>query len=92
VRPRGRAIEAVLCELLVRSGDRTMARHLVGRIARDTGADYVIGTATSAATGAPLPLPLRSQGPVLTWRAVAADARQPPLPNWQLTMGDVELL
>lgn len=35
-------------------------------------------------------VPLPGGGPVMTWRALAMRAA-PPLPNWRLTMGDVEL-
>jgi GNAT superfamily N-acetyltransferase len=85
VRRRGAATEAVLCELLAPDGGAA----LVGEIARGTRADYVIA-AGSPPSGARL-VTVPSQGPILTWRAVAPDAVAPPLADWRLTMGDVEL-
>ena len=35
-------------------------------------------------------LPLPGGGPVLTFRSLSLEA-MPPLPNWQLALGDVEL-
>jgi hypothetical protein len=35
-------------------------------------------------------LPVPGLGPVLTWRSMCLHAR-PPLANWHLSMGDVEL-
>ena len=69
-------------------GDRTTADRLATRSARDAGADYSIrlGAHRSSSGFAPLP----GGGPVLTWRAVN-DAGMPPLSNWGLTLGDVEL-
>ena len=85
VRRRGPAVEAVLCELL--APDR--AADLVAEIARSTRADYVIGA------GAPVPgahmVKVPRLGPILTWRRVADGAVAPPLAEWRLTMGDVEL-
>ncbi len=85
VRRRGSAVEAVLCELLAPEG----GAHLVAEIARTTAADYVI------AAGAPVPgtrmVKVPRFGPILTWRRVADDAAAPPLADWRLAMGDVEL-
>mgnify|MGYP006280225023 CR=1 FL=1 len=36
-------------------------------------------------------VPAPGQGPVLTWRALNAKA-MPPLANWRLSLGDVELM
>ena len=91
VRDRGAATEAVLCEVLVPGGDRRLGAHLVREVARSTGADYVIGTTTTAVPRTTLPMPLIGQGPILTWRAVSPTAQMPPLADWSLTMGDVEL-
>jgi GNAT superfamily N-acetyltransferase len=85
VRRRGSALEAVLCELLAPQG----GADLVAEIARATRADYVI------AAGGPLPgsrmVNAPRLGPILTWRGVADDAVLPPLAQWRLAMGDVEL-
>jgi hypothetical protein len=97
VRDRGAATEAVLCEVLVPDGDPGVAARLVGEVADASGADYVIGTTATAVPRRSLPLPLPRQGPVLTFRAVGAVHRpdhqmpMPPLADWHLTMGDVEL-
>ena len=85
VRRRGAAIEAVLCELLAPDGGVS----LVQEIARATRADYVIAAGRAPAGARLVPVP--RQGPILTWRAVADGATAPPLDDWRLTMGDVEL-
>jgi len=87
VRQRGAATEATICELLVR--DPKDLRTLTRRVARVTGADYLI------ASGPRLPLlagfvPLPRQGPILTWRHLA-QANQPTLGDWALSLGDIEL-
>lgn len=91
VRDRGAATEAVLCEVLVPGDDRRMAGSLVREVARETGADYVIGTTTTAVPKTALPVPMPAQGPILTWRAVNPTQQMPSLDTWSLTMGDVEL-
>ncbi len=91
VRDRGAATEAVLCEVLVPGDDRRLGGHLVREVARQTGADYVIGTTTTPVPMTALPVPLPAQGPILTWRAVNPSEQMPPLADWSLTMGDVEL-
>ncbi len=67
---------------------RGEADRLAGRIARELDATYALRL------GAPDPrhgfLPLPNAGPILTWRALA-DHGPPPLPNWKLRLGDVEL-
>ncbi len=35
-------------------------------------------------------MPLPGGGPILTWRGVC-DLGPPPLPNWDLRLGDLEL-
>ena len=60
-------------------------------VARSSAADYVIGTTRTTLAPTSLPVRMPRQGPVLTWRAVAPDEQMPPLPDWSLTMGDVEL-
>ena len=91
VRDRGAATEAVLCEVLVPDGDRITGNRLVREVARSSGADYVIGTAGTAVGRTALPVPMPRQGPVLTWRAVDPAEHMPPLDQWSLTMGDIEL-
>ncbi|MGZ4681278.1 MAG: GNAT family N-acetyltransferase [Acidimicrobiales bacterium] len=91
VRDRGAATEAVLCEVLVPGGDRRLGADLVREVARSTAADYVIGTTRTGVPRTALPVPMVRQGPVLTWRAVDPAEQMPPLADWALTMGDVEL-
>ena len=61
---------------------------LAGRALRESGADYAlrIGEPTLSTGFVPLP----GGGPRLTWRALV-EAGMPPLPNWSLSLGDVEL-
>ncbi|HVN50230.1 MAG TPA: GNAT family N-acetyltransferase [Acidimicrobiales bacterium] len=86
VRRRGASTEAVLCELLAPDDGAA----LVEEIARTTRADYVIAAGRTPAGARLVPVP--RQGPILTWRAVVDGAVAPPLSDWRLTMGDVELL
>jgi hypothetical protein len=84
LRRRGDALEAAVIETLV-PDTRTGVR-LVRRMLRETGADYAIGLRSAGSTGL---LPLPRQGPLLTARPLAATP--PALPNWSLSLGDVEL-
>ena len=86
-RKRGEAAESVLCELLVRPGDTATARHLVDEVSRANDSDYLI--AVGRPTRSLLPAPGR--GPVLTWRTITKTSA-PPMADWDLSMGDVELL
>jgi hypothetical protein len=97
LRRRGRAVEAVVCDVLAPAGDRGAASRLGQRIARGTDADYLLalagpgGPASAAGvTRAPV-VRLPQIGPVLACRPL--DGTPPPaLGGWALTMGDVELL
>jgi GNAT superfamily N-acetyltransferase len=91
LRRRGAAVEAVVCEELVRDGDRRTVRELCRRIAAETAADFLLrlrqpGEGPAAAGFLALP----RLGPVLAARVVNS---QPPadLSGWALTMGDMEL-
>jgi GNAT superfamily N-acetyltransferase len=91
VRRRGKAAEAALCEVLVPGTSTSAARHLGRAVARATGADYVVRLGRATPAGGFLPLP--RQGPILTWRALDTNAvAAPTLDDWQLSLGDVELL
>jgi GNAT superfamily N-acetyltransferase len=91
VRRRGKAAEAALCEVLVPGGSTGAARHLGRAVARATGADYVVRLGRATPAGGFLPLP--RQGPILTWRALDMNAvSAPTLDDWELSLGDVELL
>ncbi|MEO6122953.1 MAG: GNAT family N-acetyltransferase, partial [Ilumatobacteraceae bacterium] len=69
-------------------GDDHDIDRLAGKVAGRAGASYAIRIgAPRLLTGfAPLP----GGGPVLTWRAVTRPG-MPPLSNWALTLGDIEL-
>src|SRR5260370_7509637 len=90
LRRRGRAIEGVICELLAPGGDRAVARALLRRVVRLAQPDYLIRLGAGWITRdgfAHLP----RMGPVLACRPLAGTST-PPLKDWALTMGDVELL
>ena len=84
-RQRGDAIELAVVGAF---GDPTKADRLATRTAREAGADYAIRLGAHRSSSGFVPLP--GGGPVLTWRAVN-DPGMPPLSNWGLTLGDVEL-
>jgi glycosyltransferase involved in cell wall biosynthesis len=96
LRRRGPALEAVLGDVIA-GGDAGVATALVrsvARQARSAGAHYLlrIGSGEPGWRGRYdrgfITVP--GQGPILTWRAIL-DTRMPPLPDWALTMGDIEL-
>jgi GNAT superfamily N-acetyltransferase len=89
VRRRGQALEATITDLLVAEPHPALSRRLVGRVLRETGADYAVGLAGPALRRAGM-LPAPGQGPVLTWRAVN-EAHPRPIEDWHLVVGDVEL-
>ncbi len=84
-RRRGEATELAVVGIF---GDPASADRLVTRTAREAGADYAIRLGAHRSSSGFVPLP--GGGPVLTWRAVN-DLGMPPLSNWGLTLGDVEL-
>lgn len=90
LRPRGRALEAALCDVLVPDGDTRATLALERAVARRSGADYVIrlgGEMVDRAGYVRLP----GQGPVLTWRPVAGGAAGAQIGDWDLRLGDIEL-
>jgi GNAT superfamily N-acetyltransferase len=89
LRRRGRALEAVVGDVLVPEGRRRDAAALLRAVPRASAADYAVVLGGAARPGAGY-LPLPGQGPVLTWRAVT-DTVCPPLDAWRLTLGDIEL-
>lgn len=84
-RRRGAATELAL---VAAWGSGRAVDRLAARTARQAGADYVMRLGTPRASTGYIPLP--GGGPVLTWRAVTDDG-MPPMPNWALTLGDIEL-
>jgi GNAT superfamily N-acetyltransferase len=89
VRSRGAAIEAALCDVIVAGGDEAGARALERAVARVSNSDYVIRLGGSSVATGYVRLP--GQGPMLTWRDVAAGQQPPQLDDWQLQLGDIEL-
>jgi GNAT superfamily N-acetyltransferase len=88
LRRRGRALEAVICDLLVPGDQPKLRGELCRRVLAVAGADYAIRIGRPRLSGRFLPLP--GQGPMLTWRALA-DTTMPALHDWDLSLGDVEL-
>jgi predicted N-acetyltransferase YhbS len=84
-RMRGASKElAVVAEF----GAPTDTQRLGAQVAKDAGCSYAIRIGRpSLATGY---VALPGGGPILTWRSVN-DEGLPPLPNWRLTLGDIEL-
>jgi hypothetical protein len=89
VRRRGAAVEAALCDVLAPGGETPAIRALERAVVRACGADYVIRLGASSAASGFVRMP--GQGPMLTWRAVAAPDVPPALDAWQLQLGDIEL-
>ena len=84
-RRRGSATELAV---VAGFGDGPIVDRLAARTAREAGCSYAIRLGQPRASKLFVPLP--GGGPVLTWRAVN-DTGMPPLANWALTLGDVEL-
>ncbi len=84
LRRRGPTVEAAVVEQLV--SNRMTGARLIGRMLRQSNADYAIGLRRGPSAGL---VPLPKQGPLLTTRPLASS---PPHPaTWTLTLGDVEL-
>ena len=87
LRRRGPATECVVGHLVAPTDD--VAGRLLRHVAKVSRADQVLQiTARPHLRGGYLPLP--GGGPILTWRDLA-ESGPPPLADWDLTMGDVEL-
>ena len=85
-RQRGAALELVQVAsfgLSLAQADRCLVR-----AARSAGAHYALRLGAPRLRAGFVSLP--GGGPVLTWRGVNTDGL-PPLTNWRLTMGDIEL-
>lgn len=85
-RSRGPATELVMCGLL--GIGASAADGIAGRTLRSSGANHALRIGASDMRHGFVPLP--GGGPVMTWRALQSKA-MPPLPNWRMTMGDIEL-
>jgi len=89
LRRRGRALEAVIADVVVPRGAGDRSKELLQVIARTTGADYLVridGTPVGSQGFFWVP----RAGPILTARAIATP---PPelLDEWRLGMGEIEL-
>jgi hypothetical protein len=89
-RRRGRAVEAVLCDVLAPHGHDPTLRRLVRQVAGLADADYLIRLDRRAVTRDPF-LRLPGAGPVLACRPLDETAAPTDRRAWALTMGDVEL-
>jgi GNAT superfamily N-acetyltransferase len=90
LRRRGPALECVLCEVIAPAEEPGAHGALLRSVARQCGADYVIRL------GGPVVdrwgfVRAPRQGPVLTWRPLAAGLPGGRLDDWALTLGDIEL-
>ncbi|MFM7687332.1 MAG: GNAT family N-acetyltransferase, partial [Actinomycetota bacterium] len=85
-RSRGPASELVMCGLLGMGTDA--ADRVAGSALRETRSNHALRIGGSDLRHGFVPLP--GGGPVMTWRSLQAKA-MPPLPNWLITMGDIEL-
>ena len=88
LRRRGRALEAVIDEVLVPGDERNLRGELCRRVLEATDADYAIRMSRPRLAGGFVPL--FGQGPTLTWRALTHSS-MPTIRHWDLSLGDVEL-
>ncbi|MEI8000176.1 MAG: GNAT family N-acetyltransferase [Actinomycetes bacterium] len=89
LRRRGPAVEAVVADVF--APDARSARAALGRVARASGADYLVRLRAPGDGGRRAGFwPVPRVGPTLTARAVS---QSPPtaLAAWRLTMGDIEI-
>jgi hypothetical protein len=83
VRRRGRALEAVLCEVFAPENDARVRSALCRQVARVCGADYVVALGHTGVTAGHVP---SFNGPRLVVRRLASRC-----PRLALAFGDVEL-
>jgi GNAT superfamily N-acetyltransferase len=86
-RRRGPALELV--QLASFGLSRDAADRATAAVVGEAGADHAIRLGPPNLRHGFVPLP--GGGPMLTWRALETDG-VPPLSNWSLTMGDIELM
>jgi hypothetical protein len=89
LRRRGAAIEAAVCDAVVPDEPPVSVSGLLGKLLRESGADYAvrIGGRHAGRAGS---FPLPGQGPTLVWRNVS-ETVMAPAEDWRLVLGDVEL-
>jgi hypothetical protein len=90
LRRRGSAVEAVVCDLLLPEPSPEIERSLLRAVARSTAATYLIRLGRPIIAPGPF-VRVPRIGPTLTCRRLDG-APVPPLRDWDLTLGDVELL
>ncbi len=88
LRRRGSAVEATIGDVIVPDGDRRLVRELLAQVRSQARPDYVIRVQAPTLTRSAVRLP--GQGPRLTWRGLTATTC-PPLAEWDLQLGDIEL-
>lgn len=86
LRRRGRALEAAMGEVLVPGADTATAGRLGRYVLAASGADYAVKIGTRPRRWLPLP----EAGPILTCRTLAGPP-PPPIDQWDLSTGDIEL-
>jgi GNAT superfamily N-acetyltransferase len=94
LRRRGGAVEAAVCDVLVPGGDGRDAARLLRRVTKASGASYCVvmpgGLPAHGATRAAF-VPAPRFGPTLMFRALNT-TEPPPLEQWRVSLGDIELL
>lgn len=85
-RRRGHSVELVVADPIRPDDDDSGER--LPSLMRGAGCDHALRVGRSSVADGFWPLP--TSGPLLTWKAVTAKA-MPPLSNWSLTLGDIEL-
>jgi len=88
-RQRGKAVECVLCDLVVPEDDQRLADDLIDKVQKAAPADYMIRLDHRRVTRGPF-VRLPRVGPILTCRPLDAFPA-PELGRWRPTVGDVEL-
>ena len=88
LRGRGRATEAVVDDVIAADGGVTGVAGLVRDLVQASGADYGLRLGTPVVRAGEVPIP--GAGPVVTFRPLR-QATCPPLTEWDLSMGDIEL-
>jgi hypothetical protein len=87
MRRRGPASEVAIADVVVPGDDARLAGRLGRRALESSGGDYAVVLGPSRPPGW---LRLPRIGPLLTWRPVA-DEDAPPIEQWNLSTGDIEL-
>lgn len=87
LRRRGPATEVAIADVVVPAGNPRAAIRLSREVLKASGGDYAIALGSVRRRGW---VRLPRIGPLLTWRALA-DANTPPIKEWELSAGDVEL-